>query len=345
MSLGTILVSTVGQAIIRSADNGKTWHRLGLGQAMEFDAITRSLSIDPINHHTIYAGADVGLCVSHNSGETWEIVDSPFKGETIWKVAVDPRNNQRIFVGTGAPSRAVLWRTLDKGKTWYRVPVEIPEFCAGVNRPRLLAFAFDSTDDNIIWFGLEEGGLFVSRNGGEDFTRMDDRLLWEFNSDIHNIVILPNHGKKVVMVVCVNALYRSFDDGQTWSGIIGKEAFGLYYMRALTAHHQTESTAYISIADGTPGTTSKILMTKDAGETWEILPLPVQPNSCVWAINQHFDDPNKLVIGTKYGHLFTSENGGNTWVKQWREFSEIADVLWSPAEVEIKSLHQSIIRK
>ena len=47
MSNGTLLVATVGQAVIRSADDGKTWHRLGLGQDLEFDAITRSLSVHP----------------------------------------------------------------------------------------------------------------------------------------------------------------------------------------------------------------------------------------------------------------------------------------------------------
>lgn len=345
MSNGTILVATVGQAVIRTADDGKTWHRLGVGQAIEFDAITRSLSIDPSCHETIYAGTDVGLCISYDSGGHWERIDSPFNNETVWKVAVDPKNKQRIFVGTGAPSRAVLWRTLDAGKTWVRANVEIPEFCAGVNRPRLLAFSYDPTDANKVWFGLEEGGLFHSNDAGENWVRLDDRLLWDFNSDIHSIAVLPNHGKKVVVVVCVNAIYRSFDDGQTWTGIIAQEAFSLYYVRAMSAHHATEDTVYISISDGTPGTTSKLLRSTDAAVSWEVLPLPQQPNSCIWAINQHFDDPNKIVIGTKYGHLFSSENGGLSWVKQWREFSEIADVLWSPAVTQIKALHQSVIEK
>ena len=233
MSNGTLLVATVGQAVIRSADDGKTWHRLGLGQDIEFDAITRSLSVSPQAPEVIYAGTDVGLCVSHDTGGKWTRVDSPFNGETVWKVAVDPKDAKRIFVGTGAPSRAVLWRTLDAGASWYRVPVEIPEFCEGVSKPRLLAFAYDPTDRNQVWFGLEEGGLFHSRDGGETFTRLDDRLLWDYNSDVHNIVVLPNHGKKVIVVVCVNAVYRSFDEGATWTGIIGAEAFGLYYVRVL----------------------------------------------------------------------------------------------------------------
>ncbi|BAV64462.1 VPS10 domain-containing protein [Sphingobium cloacae] len=343
MSSGTLLVATVGQAVIRSADDGGTWNRLGVGQVLEFDAITRSLSISPDSPETIYAGTDIGLCVSHDTGGTWERVDSPFNGETVWKVAVDPQDARRIFVGTGAPSRAVLWRTLDGGESWFRAPVEIPEFCAGVNRPRLLAFAYDPTDRNQLWFGLEEGGLFYSRDGGDNWTRLDDRLLWDFNSDIHNIVVLPNHGRKVIVVACVNAIYRSFDDGQTWSGILAKEVFGLYYVRALTKPVGSEDTLYLSISDGTPGTTSKILVSRDAAEKWEIMPLPQQPNSCIWAISVNPTNPRQIVAGTKYGHLFTSENGGDTWQKQWRDFSEIADVAWTPAIAQIKAAHQSIV--
>jgi photosystem II stability/assembly factor-like uncharacterized protein len=345
MANGTILVATVGQAVIRSADNGQTWHRLGVGQPLEFDAIVRALDVHPSRPEVIYAGTDIGLCVSHDTGGTWEPVDSPFSGETVWTVAVDPKDSQRIFVGTGAPSRAVLWRTRDGGQTWDRAPVEIPEFCAGVNRPRLLAFAYDPVDRDQLWFGLEEGGLFHSRDGGDSWTRLDDRLLWDFNSDVHSIQVLPNNGRKVVIVVCVNAIYRSFDEGETWTGVIANDEFGLYYARVLQAPAGSESTVYLSVSDGTPGTTSKVLVSRDAGENWEVLPLPTQPNSCVWAMGFNPQEPSEVVVGTKYGHLFTSQDGGNGWQKQWREFSEIADVLWTPSSAQVRANHQSIVHK
>ncbi len=265
------------------------------------------------------------MCVSHDTGGHWQQVDTPFNGQTVWKVAVDPQDALRIFVGTGAPSRAELWRTLDGGLSWDRAPVEIPEFCDGVSRPRLLAFAYDPPPTATrCGSALRRAGCSDSRNGGESWMRVDDRLLWDFNSDIHNILVLPNHGEKVIVVVCVNAVYRSLDEGLTWTGIVAREAFGLYYARAMSAPLGTQDTLYLSISDGTPGTTSKILVSHDAALSWQVLPLPQQPNSCVWAIAFNPANPRQIVAGTKYGHLFTSENGGDGWQKQWREFSEIA---------------------
>lgn len=345
MSNGTLLVATAGQAVMRSADDGQTWHRLGLRQALEFDSVIRSLCIDPAARSVVYAGADIGLCVSRDTGNTWERIEAPFNGQMVWKVAVDPANSQRIFVGTGAPSRAALWRSLDAGRTWSRSPVDIPEFCAGVNRPRLLAFAFDPCDPQQLWFGLEEGGLFHSSDGGGAWERVDSRLQYDYHTDIHSIHVLPNHGKKTVVVVCVNAVYRSTDDGRTWSGMLPNDAYGLYYARAMCSPAGSEDTLYLSISDGTPGTTSKILVSRDAGQTWTAEPLPQQPNSCIWAIAANPANPDQLVAGTKYGHLFTSANGGRSWQKQWREFSEITDVAWSPEVAPIRVAHQSIAAK
>lgn len=102
---------------------------------------------------------------------------------------------------------------------------------------------------------------------------------------------------------------------------------------------------YLSVSDGTPGTTSLVMLSQDAAKTWERLPLPTQPNSCIWAIHANPANAAQVVMGTKYGHLFTTEDTGFSWQKQWRELSEIADVLWTPATANIRAAHKSVIEE
>jgi len=336
----TILVATASQGIIRSSDNGETWHRISLGQIIEFDGVVRSLDMEPGNPYVIYAGADAGLCRSEDAGSNWTRVNSPFNGQTVWKVAVDPNNSQRIFVGTGAPSRAALWRTLDGGRSWDRARVEIPEFCAGVNRPRLLAFAYNPKDPKKAWFGLEAGGLFRTQDGGDSWERVDERLLWDFHTDIHTIRVLPDDSETVV-VVCVNAVYTSKDGGETWQGMLPKARFGMYYARALATPPNSKDTLFVSISDGTPGTKSEIIVSRDGAQSWQTTNLDQKPDSCIWGIHVNPGNPMQIVAGTKYGSLYISHDGGNNWSKLWRSFPEISDVLWIPVAAKIQPAHRS----
>ena len=57
---GTILVGTAGQGIVRSVDNGATWHRLGLKEAIEFDGVVRSLAVDPSDPARVLDGQGLG---------------------------------------------------------------------------------------------------------------------------------------------------------------------------------------------------------------------------------------------------------------------------------------------
>lgn len=66
----TVLVATAGQGILRSNDDGKTWHRLGLAEPIEFDGIVRALAVDPATPSRVYAGADSGCPSARTAART-----------------------------------------------------------------------------------------------------------------------------------------------------------------------------------------------------------------------------------------------------------------------------------
>jgi hypothetical protein len=69
----------------------------------------------------------------------------------------------------------------------------------------------------------------------------------------------------------------------------------------------------------------------DAGRNWESLPLPGQPNSAMWTISVSRHDPDRVFAGSRFGYLYRSDDGGDSWVRYWREFSEISSIAWVPA--------------
>lgn len=341
----TIMVATAGQGILRSNDDGKTWHRLGLKEAIEFDGVVRALAVDPTDSGRVYAGADCGLCISDDGGAHWRRTQGAIVDMTVWAIAIDPSNPHVLYAGTGAPSRSALFKSVDRGETWLRLPPELPEFCQGVNRPRMLTICVDPDDSQQVWFGVEEGGAWRSRDGGETFERLDDPRKAIRSSDIHAITILPatSTSPKTTIVLTVNAVHVSADDGHTWDAQLSKQRFdGLYYTRTVMPIPGSSSDLVMAIGDGTPGLKTRLCRSTDRGYTWTNTELETQPNSTFWALGSHAANPALIYAGTKYGDLFRSRDGGRSWQKEWREFSEITAVAWTPVSAPLVAHAQSI---
>ena len=330
---GTILVATAGQGVLRSNDDGASWNRIPLDQGLEFDSVVRALAVHPERPEVIYAGAEVGLARSQDGGTRWSRVPTPFDDRQVWSIAIHPHDADSMLVGTGAPSRAAMYSTVDGGTTWERVGPELPEHCAGVSKPRILTATFDHVDGKSAWFGVEEGGLWHSRDRGESWERIDrsaDELPDGVTvSDVHCVVVLDGPPKTIICVV-VNAIFVSTDDGLTWTRTGTKSTWGIYYTR-LVHRIPGSNSVLLGIGDGTPGTTTRIFRSDDLAHTWDESTLDVAANSTVWAFGTHSADPDLVFAGTKYGHLFRSTDGGRTFDKEWREFPEITDVAWTPA--------------
>lgn len=340
----TIMVATAGQGILRSNDDGRTWHRLGLKEAIEFDGVVRALAVDPDRPDRIYAGADAGLCISDDGGAHWRLAEGAIRGMTVWSIGIDPSQPEVMYAGTGAPSRAALFKSTDRGETWHRLPPEMDEFCQGVNRPRMLTICVNPDDGQDVWFGVEEGGAWRSRDGGQHFERLDDPRKAIRSSDIHAISILPATASapRTFIVLTVNAVYVSQDDGQTWDGQLSKQRFdGLYYTRTVMPLPGSDDELLMAIGDGTPGLKTRLYRSSDRGFHWTEMHLETPPNSTFWALGGHRAEPARLYAGTKYGDLFRSTDGGRSWHKEWRSFPEITAVAWTPVKAPLVAHAQS----
>lgn len=102
------------------------------------------------------------------------------------------------------------------------------------------------------------------------------------------------------------------------------------YPRGIMVKPDNPQTIFLTIGDTTPGRNGTVMRSTDTGKTWHNLSLPVQPNTAMWVVNAQPYNPQVIFAGSRYGYLYRSDDGGESWSKLWREFSEISSIMWMP---------------
>ena len=323
---GTILVGTIGQSVMMSADDGATWTRASVRQGMHSDCIVRALLSDPRSPETVHAGTDMGLYRSDDGGAKWQLLDTPMKGSMVWSLAVDPSDPRVMFAGTGTPSKPGVYRSTDAWKSWEHRPMEIAEECPKVGIPRPTGISVDPTDSRHVWVGFEVDGVRHSADGGDTWTKVNGQIP---NQDVHNVLAVAGPPKAVFTVVN-DDIWRSTDDGKTWQAAHARQVFPWHYPRGIAVKPDDPRTVFLTLGDATPGRVGAVMRSTDAGATWTSLGLPVQPNSAVWTVSIPAFAPDTVFAASRYGYLYRSDDSGDSWRKLWREFSEVSSVLFVP---------------
>jgi photosystem II stability/assembly factor-like uncharacterized protein len=321
---GTILVGTIGQGVMMSSDDGESWTRASIRQGMHSDAIVKCLLPDPGRPEMVYAGTDRGLYRSDDGGGHWAVLDTLMNGAMVWSLAIDPVEPRVMFAGTGTPSRPGIFRSIDAGKSWERLAVDIAAECPNVGIPRPTGIAIDPTDHRHVWVGLEVDGVRHSTDGGDTWRRVNGQIP---NPDVHNVLVVAGPPKTVFTVVN-DDVWRSLDDGTTWTPARAREVFPWHYPRGIAADPGDARTVFLTVGDSTPGRIGTVMRSRDAGATWQSLGLPVQPNSAVWTVHVPATAPGIVLAASRYGYLYRSDDGGDAWRKLWREFGEVSSIVW-----------------
>ena len=327
---GNILVGTVGQGVMMSADDGESWTRASVRQGMHSDCIVRALLSDPRRPNVVYAGTDMGLYESDDAGAHWRLLDTPMKGSMVWSMAIDPVDPNVMFAGTGTPSKPGIYRTTDAGKSWEQLAVDIAADCPNVGIPRPTGIAIDPADHRHVWVGLEVDGVRHSADGGETWTKVNGQIR---NQDVHNVLVVAGPPKTVFTVVN-DDVWRSTDDGKTWEAARAREVFPWHYPRGIAVKPNDPRTVFLTVGDTTPGRIGTVMRSRDAGATWQSLGLPVQPNSAVWTVSMPASAPETVLAASRYGYLYRSDDGGDSWRKLWREFGEVSSITYLTVDAD-----------
>jgi photosystem II stability/assembly factor-like uncharacterized protein len=291
----TIVVGTVGQSIMRSEDSGHSWTRIGPRRGFAYEASVRAIAMHPKEHRTLFAGTERGLYRSEDAGANWRYVDSALNPYYVWAIAFDPRNPEIMFVGTGTPTPAMIFRSKDGGWTWEKRPVDIAKECEAVGTPRVTGIAVDPVESNNVWAGLEVDGARHSSDGGETWSLVEATG----HRDIHGVAVTAGPPRSVFIVVN-REIYASTDNGATWEPRdMQKRLPWDYprkenYLRAIAVDPGNSKRIFLGFGDFTPGSSGAIAASEDFCRSWKLLALPVEPNSSMWTFGTNPDDPNTV---------------------------------------------------
>ena len=147
-----------GQAVFASSDGGATWTPSGSGIAGRIDHL-----LAPLPGVLLAVDRDRALHRSSDDAAGWSQVAAGWPAAKVAGWVVDPSAPERIFVAT----EQGLYRSTDGGQSWSRHANGLPdvEIDAVAVSPAGTVLAGGSS------------GLFVSRDHGEQFARLDDELV------------------------------------------------------------------------------------------------------------------------------------------------------------------------
>ena len=204
--------------------------------------------------HNLQAGSARGrgsLTRSSDGGRSWQdITPRNARDEEVWALATAPDISGQVFVGT---SHARIFRSDDTGYSFQECSsfLKLPgrerwSFPLPPHIPHVRSIAFDPHEPNTIYIGVEEGGIFRSRDRGESFEPTNHNIY----PDIHCVMVDPDDSERLYATTG-RGLYISPDAGASWRFVKG---LSRSYTIPLLMRSGPDAAIYTAAAAGPPPT-------------------------------------------------------------------------------------------
>jgi hypothetical protein len=102
-------------------------------------------------------------------------------------------------------------------------------------------------------------------------------------------------------------MFVSDNLGETWQPLAIREKWPLPYARGMVVKADDPGALFAGCGETTTGEQGHVLRITNFGKSWEILPLPTQPNATVWGLATHPADANRIVAFSLFGEVYVSE--------------------------------------
>lgn len=313
--------------IWKSTDGGLNWKPIFDEQDI---SSMGSIAVAPSDPNVIYAGSGEanirgnvapgnGIYKSIDGGKTWAHV---WKQEgQIGKMAVHPADPNIAFAAVlghafGPNPERGVYRTRDGGRTWSQVLKKDEN--TGASDVEL-----DPSNPNIVFAGLWQArrspwnlqsggpgsGLYVSRDGGDTWTRLDGKEkgkglpagIW----GKVGVAVAPSDGRRVYALIEAEegGLFRSDDGGDTWQRVNASRLIRQrpWYYSTMTVHPANPNEIWFPQVS--------FVKSIDGGKTLTFVKIKGWDSHDIWIDPKN---PRRMIIGSDAG-VDVSTDGGESW--------------------------------
>lgn len=294
-----------------------------------------SIAVHPDSPSTIYLGAATGgVWKSENNGASWNYSFAGTALISIGDIAIDPNNENIIYVGTGEANSSSysfmgdgMYKSIDAGQSWQHIGLEQSAYIGRVvvdynNSNHLLVAASGN-----LFTPDAERGVYSSNDGG---------LSWQnvlfINDSTAAIDIVQHPSNPDVFYAAMwermrgltyrnsfgdgSGIYKSVDGGATWTeltnGLITDETAGRIGLSICTSNPNVLYASY-----DLPDYEVAVFKTTNGGDLWT----PTNTGSLQgmfsnfgWYFGQVRVDPQNPDLAFVLGvQMYKTTNGGNSW--------------------------------
>jgi photosystem II stability/assembly factor-like uncharacterized protein len=243
------------------------------------------IAVNPKNSSVWYVAiASGGLWKTTNRGITWQPVFENYGAYSVGCLAIDPKNPDTVWVGTGEnqSQRSVgfgdgVYRSTDGGKTWVNVGLKTSEHVGKILIDPRYSDVVYAAAQGPLWAPGGDRGLYKTTDGGKTWkpvltvsenTGVTDVCLDPRDPDVlyastyqrrRHVGFLLSGGPEA-------GVYKSTDAGKTWDRLAGGLPEGPSGRIALAVSPQKPDVVYAAYQ--VSGRNGGFYRSEDGGKTW-----------------------------------------------------------------------------